>query len=99
MIGFVMSLNPGQVKQIKALRPEWKSGVLLSQVLGDISKMDMDFLAVNLGMMDPSFLERTHDVEKKPYVWTADDPITIFKILTYGGLDGIITNELKWLEK
>ena len=88
----VMSLNPDQVKKIKAIRPEWQSGVLLSKVLGDISKMDVDFLAVNLGMMDPSFIERTHAVGKKLYVWTADEPITIFKMLTYGA-DGIITNE------
>ena len=42
--------------------------------------------------MDPSFIEKTHAVGKKLYVWTADDPITIFKMLTYGA-DGIITNE------
>jgi len=88
----VMSLKPEQVKKIKALRPEWKSGILLSKVVGDISKMDVDFLAVNLGMMNPSFIKKTHAVGKKLYVWTADDPITIFKMLTYGA-DGIITNE------
>ena len=88
----VMSLKPEQVTKIKALRPEWKSGILLSKVVGDISKMDVDFLAVNLGMMHPSFIKRTHAVGKKLYVWTADDPLTIFRMLTYGA-DGIITNE------
>jgi len=88
----VMSLNPEQVKKLKALRPECESGILLSKVVGDISKMDVNFLAVNLGMMDPSFIKKTHAVGKKLYVWTADDPITIFKMLTYG-VDGIITNE------
>ena len=94
----VMSLKPEQVKKIKAIRPEWKSGILLSKVVGDISKMDVDFLAVNLGMMHPSFIKRTHAVGKKLYVWTADDPITIFKMLTYGA-DGIITNEPEMARK
>jgi glycerophosphoryl diester phosphodiesterase len=94
----VMSLKPEQVKKIKALRPEWESGILLSKVVGDISKMDVDFLAVNLGMMHPSFIKKTHAVGKKLYVWTADDPITIFKMLTYGA-DGIITNEPEMARK
>ena len=88
----VMSLKPEQIKKIKAIRPEWKSGILLSKMVGDISKMDVDFLAVNLGMMNPSFIKKTHAVGKKLYVWTADDPLTIFRMLTYGA-DGIITNE------
>jgi glycerophosphoryl diester phosphodiesterase len=94
----VMSLKPAQVEKIKALRPEWESGILLSKVLGDISQMDVDFLAVNLGMMHPSFIKRTHEVGKKLYVWTADDPITVFKMLTYGA-DGIITNEPEMARK
>ncbi len=88
----VMSLKPDQVKQIKALRPEWKSGILLSKVVGDVSKMDVDFLAVNLGMMHPSLIKTTHNAGKKLYVWTADDPLVIFKMLSLG-VDGIITNE------
>ena len=88
----VMSLSPDQVKRIKAIRPEWESGILLSKVVGDISKMDVDFLAVNLAMLHPSFIKKTHAVGKKIYIWTADDPITIFKMLTLG-VDGIITNE------
>ena len=87
-----MSLKPEQVTNIKALRPDWKSGILLSQVLGDVSKMNVDFLAVNLAMMHPSFVETTHEAGKKLYVWTADDPLVIFKMLTLG-VDGIITNE------
>ena len=61
----VMSLEPAQVKKIKALRPEWESGILLSMVVGDISKMDADFLAVNLEMMHPSLIKETHTVDKK----------------------------------
>jgi len=88
----VMSLKPAQVEKIKALRPEWKSGILLSKVVGDVSKMDVDFLAVNLGMMHPSLIKTTHKAGKKLYVWTADDPLIMFKMLTLG-VDGLITNE------
>jgi glycerophosphoryl diester phosphodiesterase len=52
----------------------------------------VEFLAVNLATMHPSFVKQTHAAGKKLYVWTADDPITIFKMLSYG-VDGIITNE------
>lgn len=87
-----MSLKPAQVEKIKSLRPEWKSGILLSKVVGDVSKMDVDFLAVNLGMMHPSLIKTTHKAGKKLYVWTADDPLVMFKMLTLG-VDGLITNE------
>jgi len=87
-----MSLKPEQVEKIKALRPDWKSGILLSKALGDISKMDVDFLAVNLGLMNPNFIKKTHKAGKKLYVWTADDPLIMFKMLTLG-VDGLITNE------
>ncbi|KYJ86512.1 glycerophosphodiester phosphodiesterase family protein [Sulfurovum riftiae] len=88
----VMSLNRDQVKRFRALRPEWEAGILLSKTLGDISKIDANFLAVNLGMMGPNFIKRTHKTGKKIYVWTADDPITIFKMISLG-VDGVITNE------
>ncbi|HHO65503.1 MAG TPA: hypothetical protein ENJ71_03160, partial [Epsilonproteobacteria bacterium] len=88
----VMSLKPEQVEKIKTLRPEWESGILLSKVMGDVSKMNVDFLAVNLGMMHPSLIKTTHNTGKKLYVWTADDPLIMFKMLTLG-VDGLITNE------
>lgn len=64
----VMSLKPEQVEKIKTLRPEWESGILLSKVMGDVSKMNVDFLAVNLGMMHPSLIKTTHNTGKKLYV-------------------------------
>jgi len=88
----VMSLSPAGVKKFRALRPEIPAGILLTKAIGDISAMDVDFLAVNQALIVPGFIRRTHRVGKKLYVWTVDDPLGVARMVSLG-VDGIITNE------
>lgn len=88
----LMSLEPSQLKKIKTLRPDWDIGILFSMLVGDMAKMDVNFLAVNMAMIHPGFIRETHAIGKKLYVWTVDDPLSMFKMLSLN-VDGIITNE------
>ena len=90
----LMSLKPEGVKKARALRPDWETGLLLSKAIGDISKMDVDFLAINMGMMKPNFVRRAHKVGKKVYIWTANDPVSMTSMISLG-VDGVITDEPK----
>ncbi len=93
----LMSLKPGGIKKVHALRPDWETGILLSKAIGDISKMEVDFLAINMAMMKPSFVKRAHKVGKKVYIWTANDPVSMTSMISLG-VDGIITDEPKMAE-
>ena len=88
----LMSLKAEGVKKVRALRPEWTTGLLLSKAIGDISKMEVDFLAINMGMMKPNFVKRAHKAGKKVYIWTANDPVSMTSMISLG-VDGIITDE------
>ncbi len=94
----LMSLKPDGIKKARALRPNLETGILLSKAIGDISKMDVDFFAINMGMMKPNFVRRAHKVGKKVYIWTANDPVSMTSMISLG-VDGVITDEPKMGQK
>lgn len=87
----VMSLKPEGVKKIKQLRPSWKCGILLSVAVGNIQKIEADFVAVNARFASRSLINKVRRANKEMYVWTVDDPASM-SMLMNRGVDGIITN-------
>ena len=87
----VMSLKPEGVRKMKRLRPTWKCGVLLSVSVGNIQKIEADFLAVNARFATRSLINKLHQAGKQIYVWTVDDPVSM-SLLMNRGVDGLITN-------
>ncbi len=87
----VMSLKPEGVRKIKRLRPNWKCGLLLSVSVGNIQKIEADFLAVNARFATRSLINKLHHANKEIYVWTVDDPVSMSSLMNRG-VDGVITN-------
>ena len=87
----VMSLKPEGFRKMKRLRPTWKCGVLLSVSVGNIQKIEADFLAVNARFATRSLINKLHQAGKEIYVWTVDDPVSM-SLLMNRGVDGLITN-------
>lgn len=87
----VMSLKPKGVAKTKALRPDWKCGLLLSVYAGDLKKIQADFLAVNAKFATRNFVSRAHKAGKEVYVWTVDDAAMMSQMMNRG-VDGILTN-------
>ena len=88
----IMSLKYAGVQKIRGLRPDWNVGLLSATAIGDLTRMDADFLAVNLGLAKPGFIRRAHRAGKKVFVWTVNDPVTMSRVLSLG-VDGVITDE------
>jgi glycerophosphoryl diester phosphodiesterase len=88
----VMSLKREGIQKVQALRPDWASGLLAATALGDLTRVDVDFLAVNAGMANPGFIKRTHAAGKKVLVWTINDATALYKWMSMG-VDGVITDE------
>lgn len=87
----VMSLKIPGVRKMQALRPDWPAGVLAAKAIGDLSKIEADFVAVNAGQASIGLVRRVHARGRKIYVWTIDDPIAMSRMISMG-VDGLITN-------
>jgi len=88
----VMSLKYEAVKKVRALRPDWTVGLLTATAVGDLTKLDVDFFAVNTGLATGRFIRRAHARGKDVYIWTVNDPVRMFDMMNFG-VDGIITDE------
>ena len=88
----IMSLKHEGIKKFQALRPDWSTGLLLTKAIGDLSKLEVDFLAVNTAMATSGFIRRTQSAGKQVYVWTVNDQVSMSRMMSLG-VDGIITDE------
>jgi len=88
----IMSLKYEAVMKVRALRPDWKIGLLSATAIGDLTRLDADFLAVATGMASGGFIRRAHKAGKQVFVWTVNDPVSMSRMMSLG-VDGIITDE------
>lgn len=87
----IMSLSLPGVRTMKALRPDWTVGLLSSVAVGDITRLDVDFLAVNARFASRAFVERAQGRGKDVLTWTVNDPAGMSAMIGKG-VDGIITD-------
>ncbi len=88
----LMSLKIGAVDKMRALRPDWKVGLLMSVAAGNLDVIDADFLAVNASFASRSFISRSHESGKDVFVWTVNDAVTMSTMIGRG-VDGLITDK------
>jgi glycerophosphoryl diester phosphodiesterase len=88
----VMSLKYPAVRKMRALRPDWRHGVLAARAIGDPSALEADFLALNTGQVTAPLIRRAHEQGKQVYVWTVNDPALMSRMISLG-VDGLITDE------
>jgi len=88
----VMSLKIDGLRKVAALRPAWTRGLLNTASIGDLTRLDLDFLALNARAASPAMINRAHKQKMKVYVWTINDPVQM-SVMMSRGVDGIITDE------
>ncbi len=88
----VMSLKLSAVQKMKALRPDWTVGLLLSASAGDLRSAGVDFLAINALSADRGFIRRARRSGAEVYVWTVNDAATMSAVMSRG-VDGVITDK------
>jgi glycerophosphoryl diester phosphodiesterase len=87
----VMSLSYPGIQKIRSLRPRWKVGLLSSVAMGDITRLKVDFFAINARFASRSFIRRAHRQNLEVMVWTVNDPVSMSAMISKG-VDGIITD-------
>ena len=88
----VMSLKMDGLRKIADLRPKWPRGLLNTTSIGDLTRLDLDFLALNSIAASLPMINRAHKKGMKVYVWTINDPVQM-SVMMSRGVDGIITDE------
>ncbi len=88
----VMSLKLEGVSKLKDLRPDWTAGLLAASAVGDLTRLEVDFLAVNQNMASPAFIRRAHTAGMQVFVWTVNDALSLSRWISMG-VDGVITDE------
>nr|WP_302477316.1 glycerophosphodiester phosphodiesterase [Ruegeria atlantica] len=86
-----MSLKYPAVQKMKAIRPDWRAGVLAATAVGDLSGLEGDFVAVNAAMATPGLVNSVQAAGKDIYVWTVNDPLQMSAMASMG-VDGLITD-------
>ncbi|UCG85559.1 MAG: glycerophosphoryl diester phosphodiesterase membrane domain-containing protein [Gemmatimonadota bacterium] len=87
----LMSLSRSGILMAKALRPDWKMGFLTAVALGDLTKIDVDFLAVHARLATRALIWSAHRSGKEVHVWTVNDPVQMWALISRGA-DNLITD-------
>jgi len=88
----VMSLSLAGIRKMRLLRPDWTLGLLSSVSVGDLTALEVDFLALNARFASRHLIRRMHEQGKDVMVWTVNDPVGMSSMASRG-VDVIITDK------
>ena len=88
----LMSLELADVHTIKKLAPNMAVGYFASVELGDLTRLEVDVLALKDWLNEPALVREIQSLGMEVYPWTIDDPERILELIEIG-VDGIITND------
>lgn len=88
----IMSLKYPAILKVRKIRPDWRTGVLAATAVGNITRLDGDFIAVNERQVGRRLLSAAKASGKDLYVWTVNEPLKMSAMMSMG-VDGIITDE------
>jgi glycerophosphoryl diester phosphodiesterase len=88
----IMSLEYAGISKVRALRPDWTVGLLAAQAAGNLTRLDVDFLAVSSALLSPQLLLSANNAGQQVFVWTLNDSYNMNRAISMG-VDGVITDE------
>jgi glycerophosphoryl diester phosphodiesterase len=89
----IMSLKYDGVRKTAALRPDWTYGLLNAVAIGDLTRLEVNFLALTGNATTLPMIRRTHRRGIDIYPWTINDPVQMWVMMSRG-VDGIITDRV-----
>ncbi|MBN1974542.1 MAG: glycerophosphoryl diester phosphodiesterase membrane domain-containing protein [Sedimentisphaerales bacterium] len=88
---YICSANIKALKYIRELDPGIRIGLIVSQSIGQVTFLDVDFLSVSSMLVKPGLIDAAHAEGKDIYVWTVNKPQQMAKFIDLG-VDNIITD-------
>jgi glycerophosphoryl diester phosphodiesterase len=88
----VISLNLDALRQAQRLAPHIPMGYLSSVSVGNIARLDVDFLAVSGKAATSGFIRNAQKRDQPVYAWTINDVDGMVGLIVLG-IDGLITDD------
>jgi glycerophosphoryl diester phosphodiesterase len=88
----ITSLDYATLLEVRALTRAIPVGLIVSAVVGDLLKLELDFYSVQPALATPDFIRQAHALERPVHVWTINDE-SYMEIMIDRGVDSVITNE------
>lgn len=89
----ITSLSVPALAAVRRIEPERPIGIVLSASLGDVSRLDVDFYSVPVGVATPAFIADAARQGRGVQVWSVNDPGTMTR-LALRGVDGVIVHDI-----
>lgn len=94
----LQSLTFNTATELKEKEPDFYVGYILPFNIVGPPVATVDFFTMEYTTLNRNFINAAHDDGKKVYAWTVNDEDTMTRMMFYG-VDGIITDQLKLLNK
>ena len=88
----IMSLELKAVRQVQRLAPQITAGYVFAAGLGNLTRLDVGFLAVPTGQATSRLMREAHEKGLMVYAWTVNDVDGILDLMEVG-IDGLITDD------
>jgi glycerophosphoryl diester phosphodiesterase len=88
----VASLNQEAIREVQRLDPTLRTGLIVAQALGDLSRLKVDVLSVRADHLTDALLRQAHRRGREVHAWTVNDPVQM-ALLMKRGVDNILTSD------
>ena len=86
------SLEIADVNAVQRLAPDIPVGYFASYEMGDLTELDVDFLAPKDWLVNADLVKEAHKNGLSVHPWTVDDKKRMLELIEMG-VDGLITND------
>lgn len=87
----VMSMRLQRLRELRDLEQTIKRGFASSVAVGNLSRLPVQFLAVNQTQINSALVRSAHGQDMEVYAWTVNNPDAIVSTINLG-VDGLITD-------
>jgi glycerophosphoryl diester phosphodiesterase len=87
----VSSASIEALEHLRNLDPSLRTGCVISQSIGEVAALDVDFLSVSSRLATPGLIGAAHAAGREVHVWTVDKPRQMARFIDLG-VDNLITD-------
>ena len=88
----ISSLSTAGLADVRRLDPTIAVGAIVSATIGDLTRLDLDFLSLRAPLVTPALIRRARRRGLKVDAWTVDDRATAISLIDRGA-DNLITDD------
>ncbi len=88
----VTSLSARVLEEVRQMLPQRRIGFIVAASVGDLRRVNADFLAVDLRLATRQFMERARQADMPLHVWGVKDPADFTRLALFG-VEGVIVSD------